>query len=152
MDLVEIDRLHPEPFTAGREFLLDGLPGESLGVRVVLAHLVVHFRRDDRLLAVALQRLAEDPLGLASRVHVRRVEEVDPEVDRAVDDLLALLVFQNPLAPVARAEAHTAEAESADFHARVSERRILHAGAYEPDRKNSTWPGNRRDGLDSRHF
>jgi hypothetical protein len=44
------------------ELLLDGLPGQPAGVRVVLVHLEVALRRDDRLLALAVQGIPEHAL------------------------------------------------------------------------------------------
>jgi len=43
--------------------------------------------QDDVVAAAAGERLADDDLRLALRVDVRGVDEVDPVVQRAVDDL-----------------------------------------------------------------
>jgi len=77
-------------------------------------------------LAVALQRLAEDALRLAVRVHVGGVEEVHPEFERALDDRFPLLLVEDPLAPIRVAEAHTAETDLRDRRPGASERRVLH--------------------------
>src|SRR5207249_10581700 len=44
------------------------------------------------LVAPALERLADDLLGFAVRVHVGRVDEIDPAVDRGIDDPRRLVV------------------------------------------------------------
>jgi len=114
VELVQVDRLHAQPIEAVFELLFDRLPREPAGVRVRLGHLEVRLRGDDALLAVALQRLAEDALRLAVRVHVGGVEEVHPEFERALDDRFPLLLVEDPLAPIRVAEAHTAETDLRD--------------------------------------
>jgi hypothetical protein len=99
--LIEVDRVHPEPVERGVQFLLDGLPREPARVGVVVVHLEVTLRRDDALLAVARQGLAEDALGLAPRVHVRGVEEVDTQVAGAFDEFDPGGLVEDPVAPVA---------------------------------------------------
>ena len=54
-------------------------------VRVV-AHRAVHLGREHDVVAPAFERLADDLLGLAARVDVGGVDEVDAGVERAVDD------------------------------------------------------------------
>jgi hypothetical protein len=84
----------------------------------------VELRREHDVVAPpAGQRLADDLLRLAARVDVGRVDEVDPGVERAVDDPHARVVVG--LAP--RAEHHGAEAQRADVHAGARERSLLHA-------------------------
>ncbi len=68
------------------------------------------------------ERLADDLLGLAARVDVGGVDEVDPGVERAVDDPDAVVVIW--VAPVA--EHHRAEAERADLGPCVSQRAVVH--------------------------
>jgi hypothetical protein len=68
------------------------------------------------------ERLAHDQLGLARRIHVGRVDEVDPGVERAMNDADRLVVVA--LAP--RAEHHRAEAQRADANAGVREGARLH--------------------------
>jgi hypothetical protein len=68
--------------------------------------------QDHVVAAPAGQRLADDLLGLAARVDVGGVDEVDAGVERAVDDLDRPIVVG--LAP--GAEHHRAEAEGADLH------------------------------------
>ena len=137
MGLIEVDGIYPEPVEGVLEFLLDGLPGEPLCVGVVVVHRIEDLGGEHQPVAVvARERVADDALGLAPGVHVRRVEEVDPEVHRFVDDLLAFVLVEHPLAPVRTPEAHTAETDPAHAHSRVAERRILHAPASTAARKN----------------
>src|SRR6202043_3898872 len=84
----------------------------------VVAHRAVHLgRQDDMLAPAAGQRLADDLLGLAARVDVGGVDEVDPRVERPVDDADALVVVG--VAPLA--EHHGAETQWADVDAGASE-------------------------------
>ena len=71
------------------------------------------------------ERLADDLLGLAVRVDVGGVDEVDPGVQRRVDDPDRLVVVG--VAP--RAEHHRAEAELADRDAGAPERSQFHRRA-----------------------
>ena len=64
-----------------------------------VAHRAVHLRREHDVVAAALQRLADDLLRLAARVDVGGVDEVDPGVERAVDDPDRLVVVGLPHAP-----------------------------------------------------
>ena len=70
-----------------------------------------------------LQRLADDLLRLAARVDVGGVDEVDPRVERVVDDADRLVVVGVAPGP----EHHRAEAERADADARAAELALLHA-------------------------
>jgi hypothetical protein len=60
-------------------------------VRIV-AHRVVHLAGEHDVVAAALERLADDHLGLAVGVHVGGVDEVDPCVQGPVDDPDRLVV------------------------------------------------------------
>jgi len=68
------------------------------------------------------QCLADDFLGLALPVDVGGVDEVDPGVERRVDDPDRLVVVR--VAPCA--EHHRAEAELADRHAGATQLAMLH--------------------------
>jgi predicted transcriptional regulator len=57
-----------------------------------------------------LQRAPEHLLADALGVHVSRVEEVDAQFDRALDERAAGLFVQHPRAPFRRAIGHGAEA------------------------------------------
>ena len=128
------------------EFLLDGFPGEPAGVRVVLVHLEVALRRDDGLLALALEGFAEDALALAPGVHVRGIEEVHAEVERAVDECLALLFVEHPVAPVARPETHAPQADPGHLDAGSAECRVLHGRRNDAGNQNGTASGERQRG------
>jgi len=125
VDLVEVDVVGVQSVEARARLVEDVLAGEPLSVRPVV-HSAVHLRRDGEFLAVALgDGLPENLLALAVRVDVRRVEEGDPEVERPVDHFERLLVIvEHPglLAP----EVHTAETETRDLQAGLSESRVFH--------------------------
>jgi hypothetical protein len=82
--------------------------------------------QDDVVALAAGQRLADDHLGLTGRVDVGGVDEVDPGVQRAVDDADALVVVLG--APVA--EHHRAEAQLADRDAGASQDVLLHGCSF----------------------
>jgi len=77
VDLIQVDRVHPEPIEAVLQLLFDRLPREPARVRVRLVHLAVHLGGDGEPVAVVLggEHVAEDRLALAVRVDVRGVEE-----------------------------------------------------------------------------
>src|SRR5262245_28513809 len=82
-------------------------------------------RRDHRLLAPALERLADDLFRLPHPIAVRRVDEGDALVERAADDADAVVVVG--IAPPT--ERHRAETDARDLETAVSESKVLH-GRY----------------------
>jgi hypothetical protein len=70
----------------------------------------------------ALERLSDDDLGFAARIHVGGVHEIDAGVQGAVDDADALVVILG--APVT--EHHGAQAEFAHRYAGPAERSVFH--------------------------
>jgi len=110
VDLIEVDPVGPQAAQAVLDLLDD--PAARVAELVgVVAHGAVHLGGEDDVLAPAAgERLADDLLRLAARVDVRGVDEVDPRVERAVDDPDRLVVVG--IAPLA--EHHRAEAERAD--------------------------------------
>jgi hypothetical protein len=82
----------------------------------------VHLGGEHHVLAAALEGLADDLLGLAGGVDVGGVDEVDPGVERGVDDADRLVVVG--LTP--GAEHHRAEAQLADRDAGASQWAVLH--------------------------
>ena len=121
VDLVQVDVVGAEATQAVLDLGHD--PAARAAVRVrVLAHRGEELRREDDVVAAAVERLADDLLRLARRVHVGGVDEVDPGVEAAVDDPRALVVVG--LAP--RAEHHGAEAVLADLDPGASERSHAH--------------------------
>ena len=111
MDLVEVDPVGLQPAQAGVDFLHEPAPRVAGHVRIGVVHRAVHLRREHDRVAPALQGLADDLLGLAARVDVGRVDEVDPCVERTVDDVDRLVVVG--VAP--GAEHHRAEAQRTDL-------------------------------------
>src|SRR5690606_21400361 len=75
------------------------------------------------VVAAALEGLADDLLRLAAGVDVGRVDEVDPGVERPVDDLDRVLV----VGVAERAEHHGAQRERADLDPGAAEGAVLHA-------------------------
>ena len=82
--------------------------------------------------------LAHDVLGLAARVDVGGVDEVDPGVERAVDDPDRVVVVG--VAP--GAEHHRPEAQRADLYAGASECAVVHGRSVPAGRRG---PSGRSD-------
>ena len=125
--LVEVDPVGVQALERRLDLAEDPAPRVARLVGVV-AHRAVELRREDDVVAPpAGERLADDLLRLAARVDVGGVDEVDPRVERAVDDPDALVVVG--LAP--GAEHHRPEAEGADVDAGAREGALFHAaGRY----------------------
>ena len=79
------------------------------------------------------QGLADDLLGLAEGVDVGGVDEIDPRIERAVDDADRLVVIGGSPRP----EHHGAQAQRADLDTGTTKSAIVHAG------DGSHWPGSR---------
>jgi len=77
---------------------------------------------EDDVVAPLGDRPADDLLILAGAVHVGGVDEVDPSVERLVDDPRA----RGEVAVAPHAEHHRAEPEEADLHSGGAERAVLH--------------------------
>ncbi len=119
--LVEVDVVGAE--AAQRVLDLAGDPAAAVAGAVrSLPHRPVELRRQHHVVATSGERLADDRLGLAARVHVGGVDEVDPGVEGAMDDRHAVVVV-----PVAhRPEHHGAEAQLADLDPGVPQRPRAH--------------------------
>ncbi len=124
--LVEVDVVGAQAPEARLDLAHDPAPRVAPAVGVaLLAHRHVHgaveLGGEDDLVAAALEGLADDLLGLAPGVDVGGVDDVDPGVERGVDDAGALGVVG--LAP--GAEHHGAEAQRADLHAGGAEGAVV---------------------------
>ena len=122
VDLVEVDPVGPQPAQRVLDLLDD--PAARVAELVgVLAHRAVDLGREHDVVAPAAgERLADDLLGLAARIDVGGVDEVDPGIERAVDDPDRLLVVG--VAPCA--EHHRPEAQRADLHSCVCKPPVVH--------------------------
>ena len=131
VDLVEVDVVHAEPPQRVVDGVHDVLARQAALVGVV-AHRVVDLGGDDHLVARGaeiLQRPAGDLLAGAARVHVGGVEEVDPGLERRARRRAALLVLvEHPVAPLAGAVGHHAEAEPRHLEAGGAEIDVFHRG------------------------
>ena len=154
VDLVEVDPVGAQPPQRVLDRAHDPAARAALLVGV-LAHRAVELGGEDDVVAPAAgERLADDLLGLALPVDVGGVDEVDPGVERRVDDPDRLVVIG--VAP--RAEHHRAEAELADGDAGASQLAMLHGCSSSPRhcvglghrclrRSRSSAQGRRGDGV-----
>ena len=115
-----------DPLSAVRVGHLDLTDDPAAGIAElvrVVADRPVDLGGEDHVVALAAgKRLADDLLGLTSAENVGGVDEVDPGVERAMDDPDAPVVVG--VAP--GAEHHRAEAQRADLDSRTAERTQVH--------------------------
>src|SRR3954453_11594833 len=118
MNLIQIDVVRAEAAERGIDGLEDVLAREPLAVGAG-AGAEEDLRGDDDLVAPGevADGPAKDLLGGAVRVHVGRVEERDPRLERAADERPAGLLVEHPRTPFAAAVGHASEAEAGDFQA-----------------------------------
>src|SRR5207247_7375689 len=102
---------------------------------------------DDVVAAAAGERLADDLLGLASRVDICGVDEVDTGAEGGVDDADAVVVVR--VAP--GAEHHGAEAQRADGDAGAAEGSVLHGGSVIATTPAKSSDRGRRRRVGDRH-
>ena len=93
------------------------------------AHGRVHLGGQDHAVTPATgEGLGHDLLGLPAGVHVRGVDEVDPGVERGVDDADTVVVVGVPPG----AEHHGSEAQRGHLHAGASQGAKVHLGPFAP--------------------
>src|SRR5947207_776952 len=104
--VVEVDRVDPEPLQAGLAGLLHvfGAAVDAVGAAGLAG--LAEFGGDDDLVRPALQRAAEQFLVVAPAIHVRAVEMIDAELDRAPEQGLGCLVVARS---VGAGQGHAAE-------------------------------------------
>ena len=122
VDLVQVDPVGLQPAQRVLDLADDPPPGVATLVGVVSHRHVDLAGEHDAFALTCGERLANDLLGFAGGVDVGGVDEVDPGIERAVDDADALVVILG--APLA--EHHRAEAQLADRDARASQDSVLH--------------------------
>jgi hypothetical protein len=125
--VVEVDRVDAEPleraFDGGAHVL--GAAVDAALEWIVRVADEAEFRRDDELLALALDRLSDELLVGVRAVHVGGVEEVHPELERAMDrgdgfSLVALIA-------VKFGHSHAAEAHGGCLESLCAEFPMLHS-------------------------
>ena len=119
--VVEVDVVDAEPLqraVAGLADVLGAAVDGALGRVVGVAH-DAELGGDDRLVAAPGQRLADEHLVGVRPVHVGRVEEVDPELERPVDGGGRLVVVGRT---VEVGHPHAAQALARDHESLRSER------------------------------
>jgi hypothetical protein len=125
VDLIEVDPVGLQPAQAVLHLADQPAPGVAALVDV-LAHRAVRLGGQHHVVSSALERLADDLLGLTGGVHVGGVHEVDSGVQRTVDDGGRIVVIG--VSP--GAEHHGAQTQRADFHSGGAERAVLHLVSF----------------------
>jgi len=100
VDLVEVDIVDAEPGQAAVDAVEDVLARQAAVVDVA-AHRAVDLGGEHHLVALGelLQRLAGDPLALALGIDVGGVEEVDPGLERLLEEGHGGRFIEHPGAP-----------------------------------------------------
>ena len=121
MDLVQVDVVDVEAAQALVDRPHDPAPGVAPAVDVV-AHRPVELGRQHDVVAPSGDRPPDDQLVLPGAVDVGGVDEVDPRVDRPLDDPGTL----GEVAVAPHPEDHRAEPETAHLDTGRAERAVLH--------------------------
>ena len=121
VDLVQIDVVGAESPEAVLDLFHDPVAGVPLIVDA-LAHASVDLRRQHDLVPAPGDRLGDDLFRFTARIDIGRIDEIDPAVQRRLDDPDRIVVVR--VAP--RPEHHRAEAVGADLDPGVAELPVLH--------------------------
>ena len=99
VDLIEVDIIRAEPAQAVVDLREDRLTRQPYAVWA-RPHREEYFRGKHDLVALGevLDRAAQHLLGAALRIHVGRVEEVDPHLQRLADQRPPLFLIERPAA------------------------------------------------------
>src|SRR3984893_8364156 len=135
VDLVEVDIIHTQPSEAGVDLGEDCLARQPGAVRAG-PHAPIDLCGDDHFVATGKVpcRATEDLLALAERVAIGGVEEIDPRLQRALDEGPVFLFAEAPrvVASVAAAIAHAPQANTRDIQAGAAELGVFNTGAFTP--------------------
>ena len=126
VDLVEVNPVGLQAPQRVLDLGHDPAPRVAPLVRVI-AHRPIDLGREHDVVAAALERLADDHLGLTGRVAVGGVHEVDPGIQRLVDDADAVVVVR---ITNGGSEHHRAEGIRADADTGVAERAVVQGCAF----------------------
>jgi hypothetical protein len=127
--LVEVDPVGPQPTQRPLDRFGEPPPRRSDEPGVRIAERDAGLHGEHRAVAPSAgQRLAQDLLRLAAGVAVGGVDEVDPGVQRCVDDLDRFVV----IGVAERAEHHRAQAHLADRDAGAPQGPVFHGKSLPP--------------------
>src|SRR5215470_182610 len=76
--------------------------------------------------AEAPKRAAENLLARAERIEIRRVEEIDAVIERALDQRHRVVLFEHPRPPLLRSEREASERDARNLHAGGTEIDVVH--------------------------
>ena len=128
VQLIEVDVVGAKPPQTVLSSLNDVVPRRSRVVRAI-AHGIAHLSRDEHLIPIGAERLAEYLFGQAAGIHVCCVEEVDAGVARQPYLLTRPLHVDlaDGAGPPPATKAHGAEGDRRNTQAATAELSILHA-------------------------
>jgi hypothetical protein len=148
MNLVQIDMVGLQPAQTRLDRVHDVAAGGP-DVIAARADTAVDLGRDHHMLPrdlQVLQRLSEDLLALTLRIDIRGIEEIDPALDRCLDQLIGIRLangaddFEHSSAVP---EGHRSEAQFRDQEARIAEGCVFHGVFSICESKDCRWEGNR---------
>ena len=129
MDLIEIDEIGAETAQAVVDFAEDRLARQPGAVRS-RPHPAMDLGRDHDILAARelLQRAADDFLRGAVGIDVGGIEEIDPELERLLDQRPAVFLIERPWmrAAIRNAVGHAADAQPRHAETGLAEFHIVH--------------------------
>jgi hypothetical protein len=129
MDLIQVHVFGAEPSQARIDLAHDGPAGQAGAVRS-RAHPAMHLGGDHHLVArrEILQRPPDDLFARAIGIDIGGIEEIDPALERLLDERAALLLVQGPavIAALGDAVAHAAETNTRDIQPGPAKLHIIH--------------------------
>jgi hypothetical protein len=100
VDLVDVDRFHPEPREARLELAPERVSLEALHRPSIRPFGLPAFREHERALGEVCEGSADNLFGVAEAVLSSGVDPVDPELERVVDRRYRIVVVLRAPAPV----------------------------------------------------
>src|SRR5580704_12583220 len=129
MDLVEVDVIRSEPSQTGIH-LHENRPARQTGAIRTRSHAAPDLGGEHDIVALRefLERPPHDLFAGANRINVRRVEEIDPGLERLGDERTTVALIECPRLRFARrrAIAHTAQTDAGYFEPRMAKPDIVH--------------------------
>src|SRR5262249_36033309 len=121
--VIEVDDIDAEPLEARLAGLNDIFGAAVDAIGAARPPGLAEFRCDHAPAAAAVERAAQQFLVLSPAIHVRAVEMVAPELNRAMDEAHSSFVVARP---VDAREGHAAEADRRALRTRLTEPALFH--------------------------
>ena len=133
MNLVNVDVIKLQTFQAVVDFRHNVFAGRAAAVGTTGTHFKIYLRRNDNLVTVKAKVFDITAGNFFARAHlidIRRVEIVNAEFNRTLENFLAVFISFRPrkysVLFAGLAEAHHTQTNARNIHARIAEFYILH--------------------------